>query len=298
MKNLPPAYFALVMATGIVSVAALGFDLPLIAKALFAINLIAYAVLVALTLMRAALYSRLMVADLIDHRVGPGFFTLVAATCLVGAQFLLVARSQIAAVVFLNIGAVLWVGLTYTIFVVFTVKRKKPRLDRGITGLWLVAVVAAQAVAVLAALVAREAPGQAELELFALCMWLAGVMLYLWIITLLFYRYTFLAFSMKDVDAPSWINMGALAISALAGALLAADAREATLLASILPFLNNSRCSAGPRDPGGSPSCSRSAPGGSSSTGSRRATTPPIGRPIFRWGCTARRRGRPSVSRS
>src|SRR6185437_9479952 len=104
VRNLPPAYFALVMATGIVSVAALGFDLPLIAKALFAINLIAYAVLVALTLMRAALYSRLMVADLIDHRVGPGFFTLVAATCLVGAQFLLVARSQIAAVVFLNIG--------------------------------------------------------------------------------------------------------------------------------------------------------------------------------------------------
>jgi len=239
VRNLPPAYFALVMATGIVSVAALGFHLPFIAKALFAINLIAYAVLVALTVIRTALYPRLVVGDLIDHHVGPGFFTLVAASCLIGVQFLLIAANETAAVIFLTIGASLWFGLTYTIFVALTIKREKPPLERGISGLWLVAVVAAQAVAVLAALVARGQPASAQpqLEFFALCMWLAGVMLYLWIITLLFYRYTFFAFSMSDVDAPSWINMGALAISALAGTVLAENARETTLLAAILPFL-------------------------------------------------------------
>ena len=239
MRNLPPAYFALVMATGIVSVGALGFQLPFIAKALFAINLIAYAVLLALTVIRTARYPRLVVSDLIDHHVGPGFFTLVAASCLIGVQFLLIAASETAAVIFLTIGAASWFGLTYTIFVALTIKREKPPLERGISGLWLVAVVAAQAVAVLAALVARGQPpsGQPQLEFFALCMWLAGVMLYLWIITLLFYRYTFFAFSMSDVDAPSWINMGALAISALAGAVLAENAHETTLLAAILPFL-------------------------------------------------------------
>lgn len=239
VRNLPPAYFALVMATGIVSVAALSFHLPLIARALFAINLVAYAVLIVLTAMRAAIHPRLILRDLVDHSVGPGFFTLVAASCLIGAQFLLIAGSQTVAAVFLTIGAALWVGLTYTIFVALTIKREKPPLERGISGLWLVAVVAAQSVAVLAALVARRqpAPGQAELEFFALCVWLAGVMLYLWIITLLFYRYTFFAFSMSDVDAPSWINMGALAISALAGALLAENAHDTTLLAAILPFL-------------------------------------------------------------
>ena len=239
VRNLPPAYFALVMATGIVSVAALGFHLPLTAKALFAINLFAYAVLTVLTLLRAAIYPRLMFGDLVDHRVGPGFFTVVAASCLIGAQFLLIAGSQTVAAVFLTIGAALWVGLTYTIFVALTIKRDKPPLERGISGMWLVAVVAAQSVAVLAALVARQqpAPGQAVMEFFALCMWLAGVMLYLWIITLLFYRYMFFAFSMSDVDAPSWINMGALAISALAGAILAGNAQDSALLAAILPFL-------------------------------------------------------------
>lgn len=239
MRNLPPAYFALVMATGIVSVAALGFGLPLFAKSLFAVNLVAYAVLIALTLIRAAIYPRLLLGDLVDHRVGPGFFTLVAASCLIGAQFLLIAGNQTVAVIFLAAGVALWAGLTYTIFVALTVKRKKPRLQRGISGLWLVAVVAAQSVAVLAALVARDepAPGEVGLDFFALCMWLAGVMLYLWIITILFYRYTFFAFSARDVDASSWINMGALAISTLAGAILAENAPHTALLAAVLPFI-------------------------------------------------------------
>ncbi|MHB8387901.1 SLAC1 family transporter [Metallibacterium sp.] len=53
VKHLPPAYFALVMASGIVSIAARDFDLPVLAAALFVLNLVAYAVLSALTVLRA-----------------------------------------------------------------------------------------------------------------------------------------------------------------------------------------------------------------------------------------------------
>jgi tellurite resistance protein TehA-like permease len=49
VKQLPPAYFALVMATGIVSISAQDFGLPVLAMGLFAFNLAAYAVLVGLT---------------------------------------------------------------------------------------------------------------------------------------------------------------------------------------------------------------------------------------------------------
>jgi tellurite resistance protein TehA-like permease len=239
MRNLTPAYFALVMATGIVSIAALGFDFPMLAKSLFAINVVAYVVLTVLTLLRAAMHPRLLFADMVDHRVGAGFFTAVAASCLIGAQFLLIADSEIAAVLFLTLGAVLWAGLTYTIFLEFTIKREKPPLERGMSGLWLVAVVAAQSVAVLATLVARNwsEPGRSELEFFALSMWLWGVMLYVWIISLLFYRYTYFAFSASDVDAPSWIDMGAMAISTLAGVSLAQNAKDAPFLIALLPFL-------------------------------------------------------------
>jgi tellurite resistance protein TehA-like permease len=239
MRNLPPAYFALVMATGIVSIAALGFGLPLFATSLFVFNLLAYAVLVLLTLLRATLYPRLLLGELVDHRAGAGFFTIVAASCLIGAQFLLIAGSEAAAVVFLALGAALWAGLTYTIFAVFTIKRDKPPLDRGISGLWLIAVVAVQSVAILSILAAKgwREPGSGELEFFALSMWLWGVMFYIWIITLLFFRYTYFAYSARDVDAPSWINMGAMAISALAGAELVRNAGDAPFVASLLPFL-------------------------------------------------------------
>ena len=239
MRHLNPAYFALVMATGIVSIAALGFDLPTVAKALFAINVVAYVVLTALTLLRAAMLPRLLFADMADHRVGAGSFTVVAASCLIGGQFLLIAGSRIAAVLFLILGAALWAGLTYTIFLVLTVKRVKPPLERGMSGLWLVAVVATQSVAVLATLIARDwpAPGRGELEFGALSMWLWGVMLYIWIISLIFYRYTYFAFSTRDVDAPSWIDMGAMAISTLAGVNLVQNAHDAPFLTALLPFL-------------------------------------------------------------
>ena len=51
-------------------------------------------------------------------------------------------------------------------------------------------------------------------------MWLWGGMLYIWIISLIFYRYTFFRFSPDDLTPPYWINMGAMAISTLAGSLL------------------------------------------------------------------------------
>lgn len=43
VKHLPPAYFALVMATGIISIAAWNFELTALASGLFVLNGVAYA---------------------------------------------------------------------------------------------------------------------------------------------------------------------------------------------------------------------------------------------------------------
>ncbi len=239
MKHLPPAYFALVMATGIVSISARDFQIPVLAAGLFGVNLAAYAVLAALSVLRAIRYPRLFFADMTDHRLGPGFFTAVAGSCILGTQFLLMAHSLAAAIVFLALGVALWIGLTYTIFTAFTVKRHKPPLEEGITGAWLIAVVATQSIAVLAALIAGHWPQPYRLELnfFALSMWLWGGMFYIWIISLIFYRYNFFPFSPGDLTPPYWINMGAMAISTLAGARLVQNTPDAPFLASLLPFL-------------------------------------------------------------
>jgi len=78
VKHLSPAYFALVMATGVVSFGAWDFGLPILAIGLFAFNLVAYVVLACLTVFRLVRYPHLFFTDMTDHRLGPGFFTAVA----------------------------------------------------------------------------------------------------------------------------------------------------------------------------------------------------------------------------
>jgi tellurite resistance protein TehA-like permease len=68
-------------------------------------------------------------------------------------------------------------------------------------------------------------------------MWLGGGMLYVWIIGLIFYRYTFFEMQPSDMSPPYWINMGAVAISTLAGTMLVAGAPPAGLLTDLLPFI-------------------------------------------------------------
>jgi tellurite resistance protein TehA-like permease len=71
----------------------------------------------------------------------------------------------------------------------------------------------------------------------ALAFWLVGSMLYIWLIALIFHRIVFLPLSAGELTPPYWINMGAMAISTLAGVRLAEEAGRMTLLTELLPFL-------------------------------------------------------------
>jgi tellurite resistance protein TehA-like permease len=238
IATLNPSYFALVMATGIVSIAGHLLQFPWLAKSLFLLNIAAYAMLAAMSLARLAMFPRLLLGDLIDHKRGVGFFTTVAATCVLGNQCLLIGEAPNAAVVLWVIGCALWLLLTYTIFTSFAVKQTKPSLAEGIHGGWLVSVVAAQSVSVLGSLLSSGFDEYQEHVLFfATVMWLGGGMLYIWIISLIFYRYTFFAMSPADLSPPYWINMGAMAISTLAGATLVAAADSSKFLSPLAPFL-------------------------------------------------------------
>jgi tellurite resistance protein TehA-like permease len=229
----------MVMATGIVSIAAHLLGMPALAVALFWLNIATYAVIWVISLLRLTLCLREFLEDLTDHKRGPGFFTSVAASCVLGSQFVLISHSYEAAIGLWALSIILWISLTYTIFTAFTIKEKKPSLDEGITGAWLLAVVATQSIAVLSALIAShwEQPYRLETNFFALSMWLWGGMLYIWMISLIFYRYTFFSLSPGDLTPPYWINMGAMAISTLAGALLIENSPDAPFLHSLLPFL-------------------------------------------------------------
>jgi tellurite resistance protein TehA-like permease len=238
LAAMHPAIFALVMATGIVSIASHLLVSEALAAGLFAANVLFYVALLAFTGARVVGFPERVKADLFHHGRAVGFFTTVAATCVLGSQALIVWGSWRAGAALWFAGIGLWALLTYSIFTALTVAAQKPPLGEGLNGGWLVAVVAAQSVAVLGA---QLAPGfgaaAADVLLFCLAMWLGAGMLYIWIISLIFYRYTFFVMSPSDLAPPYWINMGAVAISTLAGTVLAAAAPQSPVLLELLPFV-------------------------------------------------------------
>ncbi len=238
LAAMHPAYFALAMATGIVAIACHLVGLGELAVAFAWINLVAYPSLWVLFIARSVLFPERVIADWADHGRAPGYFTMVAATGVLGTQLVLLHDGIFVAKILWWVCVVLWATCTYTIFALLTVRDQKPTLAEGINGGWLVAVVATQSVCVLGSTLDGAILGDREAALFVLMsFWLGGGMLYLWIIGLIFYRYMFFPFSPRDLMPPYWINMGAVAISTLAGALLAGVAESSTLLAPLRPFI-------------------------------------------------------------
>jgi len=92
LRNAFPGYFALVMATGIVSIALADQGFAAAAWTLFAINAIAYVLLWGCGFARLAAGVRGVLAELADHRAGPAFLTVVAGTCVLGVQCLRLAH--------------------------------------------------------------------------------------------------------------------------------------------------------------------------------------------------------------
>ena len=140
--DLFPGYFALVMATGIISIGCYLLEMKTLAIVLLAVNIIAFAVLWLLLLIRLVLFFARVKDDINNHVRGPGFFTVVAGTSVLGSQLLIVAnQSQVATVLWL-VAVILWVVIMYTFFAAMTVRENKPSIESGLNGAWLLVVVA------------------------------------------------------------------------------------------------------------------------------------------------------------
>ena len=134
LAAMHPAYFALVMATGIVSIAAHLTGLPRVAYGLFWLNIAFYAGLWAMTAARVIRHRQHVIDDLMDHGRSVGFFTTVAATCVLGSQFVLLGGMWRAGAALWFAGIALWALITYSVLTILTVKTVKPPLAQGISG--------------------------------------------------------------------------------------------------------------------------------------------------------------------
>ncbi|RDV00859.1 tellurite resistance/C4-dicarboxylate transporter family protein [Trinickia dinghuensis] len=231
LETFPPGAFVMVMATGIVSIAARLGGYPKIGWALFAINVVVYPLLWVITLCRLARYPRAVRADLPDHQRGPGFLTLIAATAVIGNQCSAYDLLPAVSLWLLVAALVLWFVLIYPFLTAMTISQRKPSLQTGLDGTWLLLVVATEACAILAVSVAQTAADPLPFAHLALGLWLLGGLLYLMLITLIFYRWCFVPMTPHDLTEPWWITMGAMAIAALAGSRLLLLAQTTTLFA-------------------------------------------------------------------
>ena len=236
--DLFPGYFALVMATGIISIACYLLDMMTLAHVLLVVNIVAYLVLWVLLLLRLFLFFGRVKEDINNHVRGPGFFTVVAGTSVLGSELIIVTgQFGIASMLWL-LGLVLWVVIMYSFFTAMTIRENKPSIEGGLNGAWLLVVVATQSISVLGTLLVDHLAGYREpILFFTLCMFLLGSMLYIPLITLIFYRFTFVNLTTMSLTPPYWINMGAVAITTLAGARLIIAAPGWPILNDFMPFL-------------------------------------------------------------
>lgn len=237
-RHLYPGCFALVMATGIVSIDVGQHGMPRLSLTLFGLNLLAYVVLLSLSVLRALCFGRELINDFVNPGRGAGFLTFAAGSCVLGSQCLQVVHWPVLADILLVVGAIGWAILVYLFLAAAITARIKPGFTRSINGGWLVAVVATQALAVLLVLrVAQTASPNLPLLFCALCLYLLGAALYLLIITLVVYRMVFFPMRAREFTPPYWIDMGALAITTLAGSLLVLHTPTAGPLADLTPFV-------------------------------------------------------------
>jgi len=218
VETLTPGYFALVMASGIISV---GMELDghdVLSDLLLLACATSFVVLVALTLLRLARHRDAVVEDFLDPRRAFGFFTLVAGTNVLGVRLSMDGHHTVTAVL-LVLSGLAWMVLGYVVPWTAVLRRRELSVVADANGTWFIWVVASQSVAVAAATLEPEFErGRNELALLAVVSWSVGVFLYAAAGVFVALRLMLYPFGPEDLTPPYWVAMGALAITVLAGA--------------------------------------------------------------------------------
>jgi tellurite resistance protein TehA-like permease len=236
IATLFPGYFALVMATGIIAVAASQQEITWLADGLYAVAAAAYVVLLVLVGLRLARFPRLVVDDITSHTKGFAFLTIVAGTNVLGGASVVIHGWWDLGWVLWWASLAFWVVLLYSALIAAVLKGPKPGLAAGINGTWFLLTVSTESVAVLGALLLARDGGDL-LAFTCVAAFLLGIVLYLIVMTMVFLRWTFQELEPTEADPPAWIAAGAVAITVLAGSNLLVARPASAQIARLAPFI-------------------------------------------------------------
>lgn len=219
VQTLTPGYFALTMASGIISV---GLELEgfhALSAALLVICAVSYAVILVLSLVRLVRFREDMRRDFMDPARAFGFFTFIAGTNVLGVRLGMMGWPGATALL-LVVAVLAWVVLGYVVPWTAVLGRDERPVVKDANGTWFIWCVASQSVAVAAASVEPLAgPGwRAALALVAVVAWSVGLILYAAVGIFVSLRLMTYPIRPEDLHPQYFVAMGAMAISVLAGA--------------------------------------------------------------------------------
>lgn len=219
VRTLNPGYFALVMASGMVSMAMYHQGAYRLSVLLLWVTVVSYLVLVTVSAVRVIAFPQAFRADLSDSGRAFGLFTFVSATNVLGARLVIDGHTSVAAGL-LVVSSLAWLVLGYLIPWTAVLGTSERPVVRRANGTWFIWVVASQSIAVLAAVLEVDMPDpwRQSLALLAVVSWSIGVFLYGAAGIFVALRLLLYPLLPEDLIPQYWVGMGACAITVLAGA--------------------------------------------------------------------------------
>ena len=218
VRELHPAYFGFVMATGIISTGLSELGPSWLSQALFVIACAGLVILTCALVARLVFFPGSVVSDILAPDRVFGFFTVTAGLDVLGVRFVLAGHPLVTAFL-AAFAALTWVLLTYGVPASLLIDRKRDSVIGGINGSWLLWIVGTQSLAVVSSILVSSWRSQtALLAPVAVALWSVGLVLYLVVTTLIVLRWLTVPMTPQALGPPYWILMGATAISVLAGA--------------------------------------------------------------------------------
>lgn len=215
VRGLFPGYFALVMATGIVSTALLADGSTGLSVALLIVAIICYLVLLAAYGWRFTGYRAEFLADATSPVLAFSLFTFVAGSDVLGSRLASAGYVAVTEILLVLAGAA-WLLLSYGTPLVLITRHGDQSALAGINGGWFLWAVGTQSIAV--SVTSLAAPLPSGLAVLAVVMWAVGVVLYLILATLVLAGLLHFPVQPARLTPAYWVFMGATAISVLAGA--------------------------------------------------------------------------------
>lgn len=220
VRGLAPGYFALVMASGIVSIGMRQHGRIALSVLLLTVCATSFVVLAVLNVWRVLWHRDAVASDFNDPARGFGFFTFIAGGNVLGVRLAMDGHHVMAAVL-LAVGLPAWLVLGYVIPWTAVLGRAERPVLTSANGTWFIWIVAGQSVASSAATLEPVLPTlRSALAVVAVFSWSVGLVLYAAVGIMVSARLLLYELRPTDLTPQYWVAMGASAITVLAGACI------------------------------------------------------------------------------